>query len=1720
MLRAEQTRPYYSEAIALLGAVARVGTYAVVFALGSGLLASPAKAQTPSPAPVSANQLPTGGQVNAGQASISQSGNTLNVNQTSQRAVVDWSTFNVGKDATVNFQQPNAQSATLNRVADTQPSQILGRITAPGQVVLVNPQGVYFGKSSSVDVGGLVATTHNAANQEFMDGQIKLSRNGATGKVENEGELRAALGGYIAMLAPEVRNSGVIVANLGTVALAAGESFELKFDGAGVLSTVRVTAATINTLVENKNAIKAPGGLIILSAQAASRLQSGVVNNSGTIEAAGLVRRAGRILLEASSSIFNSGSIKADAAAGPNGGPAGTVNLNAPDVQNSGTISATNLAASSFPDGGNQAAQVGRIGVQADTFTQTATGLLDVSAVALQAGTIDIAAAQAIAISGRVFANGVVTDPAQIVANALGGTIQLQATRRVDLTTAVLDASGEGGGGRIHIQGDGLPTPADNPAQTPVKGVVLLSTNTVLRVNSSRAQAGRVEIEGDDISLDTGTLIEAKGATKGGTVWVGGGWQGSGSMRQATTVFMSADSVIDASATDSGDGGEVVLWTDVGNANSVTTVHGSIYANTGVHGGDGGRIETSGHLLNVDGVRGSANGSTTGQAGSWLFDPYNVEITSYDATVSQSSGTYTPSGDSSKINVATINSLLSGTTNVTITTGNAGANQLGDIMVSSAITNSGTSTTKLRLQAANSIIVNSAISATGSAKLNVELDADNDNGTRNGGGIILLSSNITTNGGYLTVGGTVSSGSTGGDLYVDGGTNAITLSTSGGAVNIGGQLIVATSNTSGFSINSGGGNVSVGGSIDSGNSYSFVGITSGGSWLQAAQDAKNGTNGGSASGDSYLITITSKLENAIATYKAGYQGAWIGAYRDPNTSSWYWVGGPEAGGTYAVSGSSPLTAVSGASGTSFFTQGSGSAANTAGGNANGSLTGSGKFMNFGAGEPNGTGSGGENTGQFFGAVGLWNDLTKTTSYTSASTDPYGVHGYVRETNAVPSIVNINAGAGSVSIGGAVGGSKDIGQLNITSSTLTAGAIKTSSGFNLTNSGAVTLASAISGAGAFTKDGVGTLTLTGASSYTGTTTVNGGILKFGSTASIYASDITTNLYVNTGGVLDLYSWGWYGNLGGLRFDPPNLVINGGTVRYSGPTTTDWRSFTVGALGATFDTPTAGTTWTLSTSAQAPVISGNITFTGAGNTVMNHTLTGSGYNIIMNGTGNAALGGTNTYTGLTQVNTGILTVSNSAGLGSTTGTTTVASGASLEFTNNVSVPEAITVLGTGASASGAIRNLSGANALTGVVSLNGNTKIQSDAGSLTLMPASGNALTGSYNLTFDGAGTTMLGAVGTGTGSITKQGAGTLNMLAASTYSGGTTLSAGTLGVYDSSAIGSGPLTAAANTSVVFGRNVTSFANNITLNGSVTFDLDSTVDYLLVGGGGGGGGDGGAGGGGGGIRNITGADITSTTSFAVSVGAGGSYGLWGASNAGAGGSSSLTIDSTTYTVSGGSGGVTSPSATSAAGGAGANATATGGNGGTGSMNVSYAGTTGGVGGVGGNGPTSSITGSLTYYGGGGGGGIYTGSNGSATMLGPVAGGLGGGGAGGTGNNASSTAGTNGTNGLGGGGGGGVAVGFGGVYRAAGGVGGSGQVVVRYLGGSAGSGGTVTSGAGSATGYTLHSFTSTGAATLSLNPLNVALNGTISGSGSIVANAAEIGRASCRERVSSPV
>jgi len=115
--------------------------------------------------PSSAQQLPTGGSVAAGNVSIGapQHG-TLNINQSTNQAIINWNTFSVGVGGTVNFNQPGASSGTLNRVTSSTPSSIAGTINAPGTVVLVNPNGIAITKSGVINTGSFVASTLGIKN--------------------------------------------------------------------------------------------------------------------------------------------------------------------------------------------------------------------------------------------------------------------------------------------------------------------------------------------------------------------------------------------------------------------------------------------------------------------------------------------------------------------------------------------------------------------------------------------------------------------------------------------------------------------------------------------------------------------------------------------------------------------------------------------------------------------------------------------------------------------------------------------------------------------------------------------------------------------------------------------------------------------------------------------------------------------------------------------------------------------------------------------------------------------------------------------------------------------------------------------------------------------------------------------------------------------------------------------------------------------------------------------------------------------------------------------------------------------------------------------------------------------------------------------------------------------------------------------------------------------
>ena len=297
-------------------------------------------------ATIAPDAVPTAGQVVAGSAHIANTGTVeapvVTVQQDSARAIVNWGSFNVGRDASVMFRQPDAQSVILNRVLDHNPSQIFGNITANGQVFLMNPSGVWFGAGSSVDVGALVATTHAIEDADFMAGNYRFSRNGATGKVVNEGRIEAKLGGYVALLAPEVRNDGVLLAQSGTIALAAGESVTLNVNPANSKVDLLVEPSRVDALVENRKIIKAEGGAVIVSAQAYNELASGVIRNSGEIAATGLASIGGKIVLGATTEVANSGKIDASSAVADGG----SVRIDANTVKTSGDIRVGSTAAS------------------------------------------------------------------------------------------------------------------------------------------------------------------------------------------------------------------------------------------------------------------------------------------------------------------------------------------------------------------------------------------------------------------------------------------------------------------------------------------------------------------------------------------------------------------------------------------------------------------------------------------------------------------------------------------------------------------------------------------------------------------------------------------------------------------------------------------------------------------------------------------------------------------------------------------------------------------------------------------------------------------------------------------------------------------------------------------------------------------------------------------------------------------------------------------------------------------------------------------------------------------------------------------------------------------------------------------------------------------------------------------------------------------------------
>jgi filamentous hemagglutinin family protein len=264
-----------------------------------------------SPAVVSAN--PLGGQVLGGSATIEGQGTPgVVVNQSSQSAIINWQSFNIAPGETTRFIQPDASSVALNRVTgDKSPSSIFGALSANGRIFLVNPEGFIFGPTARINTAAFLATTHDIRNEDFLAGRYTFNFPGnPSASIVNQGLISVADTGIAALVAPGVRNEGVIEARLGTVALASTNAFTLDLYGDKLITFApdSITASQVvdvatgkplKALVDNRGRLSADGGTVALSASGARAVVDSVINNSGVIEARSVGMQNGRIVLSA-----------------------------------------------------------------------------------------------------------------------------------------------------------------------------------------------------------------------------------------------------------------------------------------------------------------------------------------------------------------------------------------------------------------------------------------------------------------------------------------------------------------------------------------------------------------------------------------------------------------------------------------------------------------------------------------------------------------------------------------------------------------------------------------------------------------------------------------------------------------------------------------------------------------------------------------------------------------------------------------------------------------------------------------------------------------------------------------------------------------------------------------------------------------------------------------------------------------------------------------------------------------------------------------------------------------------------------------------------------------------------------------------------------------------------------------------------------------------------
>ncbi|HEX5371885.1 MAG TPA: filamentous hemagglutinin N-terminal domain-containing protein, partial [Aquabacterium sp.] len=426
------------------------------------------------------------GTVTHGQATSTTTGTSTHVNVLTHTAITNTQDSSIRANESVVIDMLSSNSSLLIRDTSYDPTHLLGSLQTNGRVFFLNPNGIVFGSGFRADVGSLVASTLNLADEDFLQNKFRFTLAGSAGAIEQHGQIHAS--GTVTLIAPEVVNTGTIDAS--RVGLAAASEALVDLDGDGLVFLHVGNAQEAQTRLSQLGTIRADGGVAELQARAREGLAGTVLNMDGLVQARSIGSREGRIVID--------------------GGSSGVTSV-----------------------------------------------------------------------------------------------------------TGTLDASGQQAG----------------------------------------EHGGQVSVLGDKVGLFDQAHIDASGQAGGGTVLVGGNWQGSGDERRASRTFVGGEASIQANALTQGDGGKVVVWSD-----EVTRFHGSIEAQGGAQAGNGGQTEVSGKAhLDFDG---QVNlNATAGHDGLLLLDPQNITLVDTGGTAPANNASPTPDvafGDSAGLDVSVNVSGVSG----------------------------------------------------------------------------------------------------------------------------------------------------------------------------------------------------------------------------------------------------------------------------------------------------------------------------------------------------------------------------------------------------------------------------------------------------------------------------------------------------------------------------------------------------------------------------------------------------------------------------------------------------------------------------------------------------------------------------------------------------------------------------------------------------------------------------------------------------------------------------------------------------------------------------------------------------------------------------------------------------------------------------------------------------------------------------------------------------